>query len=122
MNFQSIKWMINSLTKNYKCPECSEWITDANVDIIWAAGSTINIDIECFNCGKHSMVKTEVLAVNISDKGISAENLEKLKNTLLKVSWNPWVNAKKINDEEIVGLNKDLKKWKLNVADLLWKN
>jgi hypothetical protein len=35
MNFQSIKSMIESLVKTYKCPECSEWITETNVDIIW---------------------------------------------------------------------------------------
>lgn len=120
MNFQSIKWMIESLVKNYKCPECWEWITDSNVDIMWAAGSTINIDIECYACWKHSMVKTEVLAINLSEKGISAENIEKLKNTLLKVNWNKLNSKNTINDEEIVWLNKDLKKGKLNVSDLLW--
>ncbi len=121
MNFQSIKWMIESLTKSYKCPECSEWITDANIDIMWAAWTTINIDIECFNCWKHSMIKTEILALDLTNKGISKENIEKLKNTLLKASWVKWLSTRKINDEEIIWLNRDLKKWKLNVSDLLWK-
>jgi DNA-directed RNA polymerase subunit RPC12/RpoP len=119
MNFQSIKSMIESLVKTYKCPECSEWITEANVDIIWAAWSTINIDIECSYCGKHSMLKTEILALNLTDKWISAENIEKLKSVLLK-NWNiKAIKEKSINDEQIVWLNKDLKKWKLNVSDLL---
>jgi len=121
MNFQSIKWMIESLTKSYKCPECSEWITDANIDIMWAAWTTINIDIECFNCWKHSMIKTEILALDLTNKGISKENIEKLKNTLLKATWIKWLSTRKINDEEIILLNKDLKKWRLNVSDLLWK-
>jgi len=122
MNFQSIKWMIESLVKSYKCPECLDWISDSNVDIIWAAWSTINIDIECFNCWKHSMVKTEVLAINLSEKGISAENIEKIKNTLLKANTIKKNNKTNIaiNDEEIISLNRDLKKWKLNVSDLLW--
>ncbi len=119
MNFQSIKWMIESLIKSYKCPECWEWINDTNVDIIWAAWSTINIDIECFKCGKHSMVKTEVLAINLSNKLLTEENINKLKNTLLNTNSINKINDKKINDKEIISLNKDLKKWKLNVSDLL---
>lgn len=118
MNFQSIKWMIESLVKSYKCPECWEGISDLNVDIIWAAWSTINIDIECFSCWKHSMVKTEVLAINLSEKWISAENIEKLKWALIK-NTSIKTNNKKINDDEIIWLNKDLKKSKLNVSDLL---
>ena len=119
MNFQSIKWMIESLINTYKCPECNHWIKDVNVDIIWAAGSTINIDIECFNCWKHSMIKTEILAINLVDKWFSKESIEKLKKTLLTKNSGVKKIDKKINDEEIVSLNKDLKKCKLNVSDLL---
>ena len=120
MNFQSLKWMIDSLVKSYKCPKCGTWITDANVDIIWAAWTTINIDIACDNCWKHSMVKTEVLALNLSDKGISAKNIEKIKQTLLAWNWNTLnTSINKIKDKEIIDLNKDLKKSKLNVSDLL---
>ena len=118
MNFQSLKWMIESLVKTYKCPECNEAISDSNIDIMWAAWYTINIDIECFNCWKHSMVKTEVLAINLSEKWIPQENIDKLKKSLLSNN-TPLKIEKKINDEEIVWLNKDLKKWKLNVSDLL---
>jgi len=119
MNFQSIKSMMESLVKTYKCPECSEWISEANIDIIWAAWSTINIDIECFSCGKHSMIKTEILAIDLTEKWISPENIEKLKNALMKNWTIKSIEEKKINDEEIIWLNKDLKKWKLNVSDLL---
>ncbi len=119
MNFQSIKWMIESLIKNYKCPECWDSINDTNVDIMWAAGSTINIDIECFKCWKHSMIKTEVLAINITNQWISKENIKKLRNTLSNNNVKNKIKEKNINDEEIVWLNKDLKKWKLNVSDLL---
>ena len=119
MNFQSIKSMIESLTKSYKCPECSESITDANVDIIWAAWSTINLDIECFNCWKHSMLKTEILALNLTNKWVSKDSIEKLKNILWKSTISKNIETKKIDDKEIVWLNRDLKKWKLNVSDLL---
>ena len=122
MNFQSLKWMIDSLIKSYKCPECSSSVTDSNVDIIWAAWTTINIDIWCTNCWKHSMVKTEILAIDLSNKWISAENIGKLKNALFWQNWRIIENSiHTINDKEIVDLNKDLKKNKLNVSDLIWE-
>ena len=88
---------------------------------MWAAWSTINIDIECSNCGKHSMVKTEVLAIDLTNKGISAENIEKLKQSLLLWNWKIITNNNVIKDEEIVWLNKDLNQDKLNVSDLFWE-
>ena len=120
MNFQSLKWMIESLVKSYKCPECQNWVTDANIDIIWAAWTTINIDIECSNCWKHSMVKTEVLSIDLTGKKISPENIEKLKQSFLKNGSQIIQTKKIINDTEIIDLNKDLRKSKLNVSDLLW--
>lgn len=119
MNFQSLKWMIDTLVKTFKCPECNSEVYDNNVDIMWAAWSTINIDILCENCWKHSMVKTEVLAINLSKKGISAESIQKLKESLMK--WNIQTNTPKIKAEEIKWLNNDLKKDELNVSDLFWE-
>lgn len=122
MNFQTLKWMIESIIKSYKCPGCDSGVSDANIDIMWAAGSTINIDIECTKCGKHSMVKTEVLSIDLTNKWLSQENIQKLKNTILdKNSKMIWGNTI-IKDAEIIWLNKDLRKNKLNVTDLLGDN
>jgi len=55
----------------------------------------------------------------LSKKWISNENIEKLKTSLLNNNLIKNVNQKKINDNEIMSLNNDLKKWKLNVSDLL---
>ena len=121
MNFQSLKWMIESIIKSFKCSECQSIINDSNIDMIWAAWSTINIDIVCSNCWKHSMVKTEILAIDLSKKWLLAENIEKLKESLNNVKWRINTNETKINDELIIWLNKDLKKEKLNVSDLLWE-
>lgn len=112
--------MIESLIKSYKCPECNSWVSEANIDIIWAAWSTINIDIECANCWKHSMVKTEVLSIDLTNKQISPENIQKLKQSLLAKNWKVIIPKNSIKDTEIVDLNKDLKKRKFNVSDLLW--
>lgn len=122
MNFQSMKWMIESLVDSYKCPECDSTVNDSNVDIVWAAGTTINIDIACANCWKHSMIKSEVLSIDLSKWWISQENIEKLKKSLLNWSWKIITSQKLINDEEIIWLNKDLKNKTFNVSDLLWDN
>ena len=122
MNYQSLKWMIESIINSYKCPECSSEINESNIDIIWAAWSTINIDIECYWCWKHSMIKTEVLSLDLSNRWLSPDNIEKIKKSLLSLNHNMAMNLPKIRDEEIVGLNKDLKKESLKVSDLLWDN
>lgn len=122
MNYQSLKWMIESIINSYKCPECSTLVNESNIDIIWAAWSTINIDIECYWCGKHSMIKTEVLSLDLTNKWLSKENIEKLKNTLLGLRPNIVTKQTRIKDEEIIDLNRDLQKKSLNVAELLWDN
>ena len=112
--------MIDSIVQSYKCPECTVGVNEGNIDIIWAAGTTINIDITCEGCGKHSMVKTEVVSLDLSGKNLSPELVNKLKQTL---SWNSIQLTKNtaecIKDEEIVDLNKDLRKNKLDVTELL---
>lgn len=122
MNFQSLKWMIESIINSYKCPECSAQVNESNIDIIWAAWSTINIDIECYNCWKHSMIKTEILSLDLSNKWISQENVDKIRKSLLTLNANLITKQSSIKDEEIINLNKDLKKDYLNVAELLWDN
>ena len=60
MNYKFIKWIIDSLIKTYKCPSCWATINENNVDIIWAAWNSINIDIVCNRCKKHSLIKSEL--------------------------------------------------------------
>lgn len=140
MNFKALKWMIESLVKTYKCPECWAEVNDNNVDVVWAAGTTINIDIECPNCGKHSMIKSEVMSLDLTKANITPEQLVQLQKRLGKLwgnvraeivdtAWNKkdledMVQEKKsenaIKDEEIIELNNELKNDSLNVSDLFW--
>ena len=116
MNFQALKWMMDSLVKTFKCPECFAEVSDNNVDIIGAAWNTINIDIECPKCNRHSMIKSEVLLVDLKKINIVKEKLEQIK---WKLGWINFNNNKNfINDWEIVNLNQDLKKKNLSVKDL----
>ena len=125
MNFQWLKAMIESLIKSYKCPECSSEVDSTSVDIVWAAWNTVNIDIECPSCKKHSMIKAEILAVDFWNLKLSKENMDKLKenfkNTNINVNQklNHIAKAKKvIKDIEITKLDKDLKTQKLKASDL----
>ena len=116
MNYKALKWMIDNLTSTYTCPECNSNVDEWGVDIIWAAWTTINIDIECSNCGKHSMIKSEVITLDLS--GI--QNIPWLQWT---INWTikdnkPIEQKKLINDNQIIELNKNLKKSNLGAEDL----
>ncbi len=112
--------MIDSLTQTYKCPECQARVNDYNIDIMWAAWTTINIDIACEWCGKHAMIKTEVLSIDLRNKNFSPQDIEKLKHTLTGKTWKVVWTQTPIKDAQILDLNKDLRKNKLDVSDLFW--
>jgi len=108
MNYQALKSMIDNLVKNYKCNECWSSITEKDIDIVWAAWNSVNIDVYCPKCKKHAMVKSQVLQIDIT-------NFSGLKNTLLNIN-NKKQNT--IKDEEMIKLSKELKSRNLNAKDL----
>lgn len=118
MNFQTLKWMIDSLVQTYNCPHCGSSVIDNNVDIVWAAWTNINIDVECPSCNKHSIIKAEMISFDLSKMNITKQNLNNLKDNLSKLKNNTsnW-NNNLIKDEEIVDLNKKLKQLK-DVSEL----
>jgi len=111
MNYKWLQTMVDSLIENYKC-ECWALVTEEDVDIMWAAGNNVNIDILCPNCGKHSMMKSQLIV-------IKPENIWAIKNNLLNMK--EQIEHKKIEnsikDKEIVDLSKDLKN-DIAVSDL----
>ena len=128
MNFSMLKSMVENLVKWYKCPSCSgKDISEQNIDIVGAAGNTVNIDMHCPNCDKHFMAKTEVMQMELGN--ISADKLAKIQKSLSALKGKLWwdielestiLPEKKILDENIV----DLKKWmeqkkNFSVNDLL---
>ena len=74
MSYEGLKAMIESLINTYKCPECSSKVIDNDVDIVWAAWNTVNIDIECSKCKKHSLIKAEVFPVDLWHLSITKED------------------------------------------------
>lgn len=125
MNYKTLKWMLESLVKVYKCPMCNAEINENNVDIVWAAWNTVNIDIECHNCKKHSMIKAEINSINLTSLNLQDNWIDWLKKSLEQIKWQiiktksdeseKW---EKITDKEIVDLNKKLKNSNLNASDL----
>lgn len=130
MNYQTLKWMIESMIQSYKCPMCQSGITETSVDIIWAAGSTINIDIECPACKKHSMIRAEVAQLSISNINLAKDKISQIQDIINQMKNKQWEinNSQKhiiketINDTEIINLSKDLKNKKISASDLFWWN
>jgi len=125
MNYQALKTMIDSVTSNYRCPSCNSNVGEESLDIIGAAGTSVNIDITCPACEKHSMIKAEVMNVDVSNMKIWSEQLgmlqEKLSQMKGLVGWNVHIQnapSNRMKDEQIVDLNKNLKQKDLKVEDL----
>lgn len=134
MNFQALKWMVDTLTQSFRCSECSSPVTDECIEIIWTAGTNLNIDVECPKCQKHAMVKAQIFPMDIPiEMVISEKELENLENKEMEImqeklstiehfdekikeisiKLESWENIKKdinlIKDSEIISLNKNLR-------------
>ena len=137
MNFWMLKHMVDNLISAYTCPFCwSKNISEKDIDIIWAAWNTVNIDMKCPSCKKHFMAKTEVIHMDTSSANL--ETLKKLSHTIKAIKrelggdidiskeleerflQNP---SERIADEAIVSLQKKLKqKNDISISDLFWDN
>lgn len=132
MNFGMLKNMVENLVSSYTCPFCSsKEMSEQNIDIVGAAGNTVNIDMHCPSCDKHFMAKTEVVHMELWK--FSPEKIEKIKNSLSALKWKMWwdLHIEKvqnnssqsgeedtIKDETILDLHKDLQQNWINVTDL----
>jgi len=123
--------MVENLVSSYKCPFCSATnIGEKNIDIVWAAGNTVNIDMHCPSCDKHFMAKTEVVQMDLWN--LPSEKIAQIQNSLqalkTKMGWDIEIDAQvipaqnmetqKILDKNIVSLQKDLKKENLSLEEL----
>lgn len=130
MNYQMLKTLLDSLVLNFKCPNCSCQITETNLEIVWAAGTSVNLDVHCTNCEKHTFVKAEVSQINLWNVvDFNSENIEEFKQKLhkkltsiniQKSDLNHRENMEpKINDKQIWELRKALKNECIKVEDFL---
>ena len=122
--------MIENLIKNFTCPTCSSQIKENSIEIIGAAGSTVNIDIECPACKKHALIKAELAYTESNPTlNLSKDKLEALKDVLKSFSGTLLSTNEEtldqlpatqnyIKDEEIVELSQSLKNKKITAFDL----
>lgn len=123
MNLDALNWLVNSIISTFKCTDCSSsaYWKDINIkNINW---NSILLDIVCPNCSKSSLIKSEVLSLDLTKMNLTEKQIELLKtwinkNNSVKISSNLWDKKNTLNDWVIVELNKDLKKEKLSVSDL----
>lgn len=113
MNYQILKSIIDNLITNFSCPSCESGIGEQNLEIVWAAGNTLNVSITCPSCKKNAMIKTEVAHIHMGniDSANPAESIQEKINLLkweLK-KWNVLWEVPHIKDEQITDLNRKLK-------------
>ncbi len=132
MNYLTLKSMIQSLIQWYTCPCCNyDSINEKNIDIVGAAGNTVNIDMKCPSCAKHYMARMEVVGVDLSDNSkFALENIQNLqvwanavKQALEKIRnqhtpGKTGESQESIQDSEIVDLCRNLRNTKLSAEDL----
>lgn len=123
-----LKNMVENLVSSYKCPFCSSTnISEQNIDIVGAAGNTVNIDMHCPSCKKHFMAKTEVMQMELGS--LSADKLEQIQNSLTalkgklggNISIESNISTEKqdqIKEENILGLRDAMKKKDFSLGDL----
>jgi len=130
MNFGMLKNMVENLVSSYKCPFCAATnIAENNIDIVGAAGNTVNIDMHCPSCKRHFMAKTEVVHMEIGN--LNPEKLKSIQASLAalkgKMGWNLEIEAElvgwntqdtKILDDSIIDLQKNMKQKDFSVNDL----
>lgn len=132
MNYQMLKTLIDSLLNNFRCPNCQWSVQENNIEIVWAAGTSINLDVVCWACEKHTFVKAEVSQINLGNiVDLNPDNLDEFKHKLHQKLSNINITSKEfwwtqnieaqINDKEILELRATLENEHLNVQDLFWE-
>ena len=112
MIFEAMKWLVEWLVTGYRC-ECNSEVWERDIDIVWAAGNTVTFDIGCPKCGKHWMVKSQLLMMDMNWLAEVKHSIEGIKEKLVWKS-----QDSKISDVEITSLSRDLKEKQINVSDL----
>ncbi len=131
MNYQMLKTLIDSLLTNFRCPNCESQVGESNIEIVGAAGTSINLDIACGQCSKHTFVKAEVSQMNLSNiLDMTNGNIDEFKQRLsqrlsgISMKKTDWIEDKKaqIKEKQILELREIFKNKNTNVEDFLWQN
>lgn len=119
MNYNVFKTLVDVLVKTYKCPNCQAEINENSIDIVGAAWATINVDIWCPACKRHSIIKAEATQVNANMMDFwTNPSIESIKKSLSSLISQNRKIENPIKDEDIVNLNKDFKNPELTIENL----
>ncbi|MCH2189014.1 hypothetical protein MK079_04265 [Candidatus Gracilibacteria bacterium] len=84
MNFGALKSMIESMIQQNKCSDCGASFSDENVDIVGAAGSNMNLEFHCHECGNTTMVKSQLMSFKINNDILQSMDTGHKNNSLDK--------------------------------------
>ncbi len=132
MNFQSLKSMIDNLIQTYNCGSCNSKVDESNVEVVWTAWTNVNVEIECPQCKKHTIVRAQVYALDVPTSSFSPEQITQLKEKISESGWLSaealwdielsleWIkeNKNSIKDTSIVEISKKLKTRNISVDDI----
>lgn len=105
MNYLILKTIIDSTIANFKCKDCNSWVSEWNINILWIAWNSINLEVFCPNCRTQWVVKAEIWFLN---QWTNPEMINNLKNSLQ----NPVIqnlNTETIKDSDILSIRENLK-------------
>ncbi len=123
MNLDALNWLIKSIISNFKCWNCNSWAWTKDINIKNIEWKSVLIDIICPSCWKSSLIKSEVVSLDLNKLNLSQKQLDLIKKSIDKNNTNKINNKNKmenlpITDNLIIELNNDLKKDKISVSDL----
>lgn len=122
MNYQVIKMLIDALVKEFKCPNCQEGVNENNIEVVGAAGNSMNLDIHCSSCQKHTFIKSELTQINMWNIVKNFPSWASFVNPLSQNSWKfiRWAwDEVLIEEKQIMELRDIFKGKNINVSDFL---
>lgn len=119
MNYLIFKSIIETTIANFKCQKCGSSIVEKSINIVWAAGNSLNLEIFCPQCNTQWIVKAEIWMVSNLSNITNPDFLKQLKTQFSRIQDNAPKNenAETIKDEDILNIRENLKKSK-SVEDL----
>lgn len=122
MNFQMLKGLVEDLVESYECSECQSKIDDSNIEIMWTAGSNINVEVWCPQCKKLIIVRAQMFSTDVLMDKLDNKKKEQIQKQIGKLE--EILTQKKsipndiIKDTHIVSLSKKLKIKNVEITDL----
>lgn len=117
MNYLILQNIINSLITSFSCKNCNSKVGPADLNILWIAGNSLNLEAICPSCKTPWVIKAEIwLVTNLSNPEFM-KNAWPLLDVLKKWMENLSINWA-IKEEDINKVKENLKNCN-SIEDLL---